>query len=159
MKILFSMFSELSVISQNIYKYKWMGLKVYLEFGRAMAKYFEQSITSSQDIMIINIGHKHFVGFCFKNKLPTQSFIWICLWKPQIVPQILGHWNWWLWHGTNEYKYFCVWWVLPITRRIWNKLYLTANHAHSVTHIHSYLVGLYSGVKICLSFSINTIFF
>ena len=70
------MFSELSVVSQNIYKYKWMGLKVYL---RGMAKFFEQSITSSQDIIIIDIGHEHFVNFCFWNELPTQSFIWICL--------------------------------------------------------------------------------
>src|ERR1700733_16234025 len=60
MKILFSMFSELSVVSQNIYKYKWMGLKVYLKFGRGMAKFFEQFITSSQDIIIINIRHEHF---------------------------------------------------------------------------------------------------
>ena len=92
--------------------------KVYLKFGRGIAKLSEKSLTVPKVFVILNFGNEHFIHFYISDGPLTQSFIWIWLWKPQSVPKLLGLWFRWLWQGTNKGKYFCVWLWLPITN-VW----------------------------------------
>ena len=115
MNKLFFILTELIVLSHWTLKIESVNQKVYLEFGRGIAKISEKSLTAPRGFVILKFEHEHFIHFYFSDGPLTQCFISILLWKPQSVPKLLGHSFWWQWQGTNKGKHIHVWLGLPIT--------------------------------------------
>ena len=103
------MLTELIFLSYWTLKIESVNQKVYLEFGRGIAKISEKSLTAPRGFVILKFGHEHFIHFYFSDGPLTQCFISILLWKPQSVPKLLGHSFWWQSQGTNKGKHFHVW--------------------------------------------------
>ena len=66
---------ELIVLSHLTLGNQSVSQKVYLKFGRGIAKFSEESLTVPKDFVILKFGHEHFVHFYFASELLTQSFI------------------------------------------------------------------------------------
>ena len=70
----FFMLIELIVLSHLTFGNQSVSQKVYLKFGRGIAKFSEKSLTVPKDFVILKFGHKHFIHFYLSDELLTQSF-------------------------------------------------------------------------------------
>ena len=75
MKNLFFMLIELIVLSHLTLGNESVSQKVYLKFGRGIAKLCEKSPTVPKDFVILKFGHEHFIHSYFLDGPLTQSFI------------------------------------------------------------------------------------
>jgi hypothetical protein len=75
MNKLFFMLIELIVLSHLILGNQSVSQKVYLKFGRGIAKFSEKSLAAPKDFVILKFGHEHSIHFYFSDGPLTQSFI------------------------------------------------------------------------------------
>ena len=81
MNKLFFMLIELIVLSHLTMKNESVSQKVYLEFGRGIAKFSEKSLTVPRGFVILKFGHEYFLHFYFSDGPITQCFVSILLWS------------------------------------------------------------------------------
>ena len=62
-------FSHLPLGNQSVSQ------KVYLTFGRGIAKISEKSLTVQKEFVILKFGHEHFIHFYVSDGPLSQSFI------------------------------------------------------------------------------------
>jgi len=67
--------NELIIINHLTLGNESISQKVYLKFGRGMAKISEKSLSVPKDFVILKFGHKHFIHFHFSDGSFTGSLI------------------------------------------------------------------------------------
>jgi hypothetical protein len=72
MNKLFFMLTELIVLSHLTLENQSVSQKVYLEFGRGIAKISKKSLTVPKGIVILKFGQEHFIHFYFLDGPITQ---------------------------------------------------------------------------------------
>jgi len=77
MNKLYFMLIELIIFNHLTLWNESVNQKVYLKFGRGMAKFSEKSLSVPKDFVILKFGREHFIHFHFSDGSSTGSFIWI----------------------------------------------------------------------------------
>jgi hypothetical protein len=71
----FFMLIELIILNHLTLGNESVNQKVYLKFGRGMAKISEKSLSVPKDFVILKFGHEHFIHFYFLDGSFIGSFI------------------------------------------------------------------------------------
>ena len=71
----FFMLIELIILNHLTLGNESVNQKVYLKFGRGMAKISEKSLSVPKDFVILKFEHEHFIHFHFSDGSFTGSFI------------------------------------------------------------------------------------
>jgi hypothetical protein len=75
MNKLFFMLIELILLNHLTLGNQSVSQKVYIKFGRGIAKISEKSLTVPKDLVILKFGHRHFLYFHFLDKPLPQIVI------------------------------------------------------------------------------------